>query len=188
MPLSATWPTTLSVEQERLVNDNLDLTRGIACKQALLRGVPLDDAKQEAWLALRRAAIRWNPLAGPFKPFANMAVTNSIIDMYRREQRCFWLNRRDGEVSGRNYGPDDNLDRVEDDSNLERVEDRDYLRYLAGSLEWPMRLVVRLIYDEGLTQAEVGRVLGKTRMAINQVHTSAINRLRRMAGDEAAKE
>ena len=61
---------------------------------------------------------------------------------------------------------------------IEREESRRVLHEAIGSLGERHRLVLGLYYTEGLTLAEIGRVLGVTESRVCQIHTRAVLQLR----------
>ena len=67
------------------------------------------------------------------------------------------------------------------DSPSATVEEREVRRLVRGELKrLPERekLVLSLYYDEGLTLAEIGSVLGVTESRVSQIHTKAVLHLR----------
>jgi RNA polymerase sigma factor for flagellar operon FliA len=61
------------------------------------------------------------------------------------------------------------------------VEDNDVKRLVRGEVKkLPDRekMVLSLYYDEGLTLAEIGTVLGVTESRVSQIHTKAVLHLR----------
>ena len=67
------------------------------------------------------------------------------------------------------------------DSPAAQVEDSEVRRLVKGEVRrLPERekLVMSLYYDEGLTLAEIGAVLGVTESRVSQIHTKAVLHLR----------
>jgi RNA polymerase sigma factor for flagellar operon FliA len=61
---------------------------------------------------------------------------------------------------------------------LEEREVRDVMRQEIKRLPEREKLVLSLYYDEGLTLAEIGQVLGVTESRVSQIHTKAVLQLR----------
>ena len=59
------------------------------------------------------------------------------------------------------------------------------LESLLATLDARSRLVLRLYYEEDLTQAEIGRRLGYSQMHVSRLLRSAITKLAETAGREA---
>jgi RNA polymerase sigma factor for flagellar operon FliA len=64
------------------------------------------------------------------------------------------------------------------DSSVEQGDTKDSLRRVIGELGERDQVVIALYYFEGLTLAEIGRVLGVTESRISQVHSRATASLR----------
>ena len=84
------------------------------------------------------------------------------------------------------------MDTLEDtaaDNPVEVAEDRELRRFLAraiNTLPEREKIVVTLYYYEGLTLAEIGRVLGVTESRICQMHTKAVLQLRAKLAEQTA--
>ena len=61
---------------------------------------------------------------------------------------------------------------------VEEREVRDVMRAEIDTLPEREKLVLSLYYDEGLTLAEIGRVLGVTESRVSQIHTKSVLHLR----------
>ena len=61
---------------------------------------------------------------------------------------------------------------------LEDQELRDVMRSEIKRLPEREKLVLSLYYDEGLTLAEIGEVLGVTESRVSQIHTKSVLHLR----------
>ena len=65
---------------------------------------------------------------------------------------------------------------------LEAREMRDIMRGEIRKLPGREKLVLSLYYDEGLTLADIGEVLGVTESRVSQIHTKAVLHLRARLG------
>ena len=80
----------------------------------------------------------------------------------------------------------DTLEDTSADNPVEVAEGREMRRLLAraiNTLPEREKTVVTLYYYEGLTLAEIGRVLGVTESRICQMHTKAVPQLRAKLGE-----
>lgn len=74
---------------------------------------------------------------------------------------------------------------VGEERELERSEARQVLEPLLARLAPRDRLVLRLRYDEGLTQREVGERIGVTQMQVSRILARVLGRLREELGEAA---
>jgi RNA polymerase sigma-B factor len=72
------------------------------------------------------------------------------------------------------------------DEGFARVEDREVLAALATTLTRREREIVRLRFDEDLTQAEIGAILGLSQMHVSRLLRAAVDKLRLAASDGLA--
>ena len=124
-----------------------------------------EEATQDAFLGVWRAARSYDTSRGTFKTWLLSMVRNRSIDCLRREAR----HDRDVEI-------DDALV-----AQLEQVADREesfHARQLLVSLPDDQRGVIELAYFKGLTQTEIsekvgiplGTVKGRQRLALTKLH------------------
>jgi RNA polymerase sigma-B factor len=71
------------------------------------------------------------------------------------------------------------------DEALARVDDRVLVDSLMGALDERERLIVRLYYDEELTQTEIGERLGYSQMHVSRILRGALTKLATEASPEA---
>ena len=69
------------------------------------------------------------------------------------------------------------------DDGIERAEERAALHELLRSLTRRQRLVMLLRFEEDLTQAEIGELMGISQMQISRILRQAIARLREVVGE-----
>jgi RNA polymerase sigma-B factor len=72
------------------------------------------------------------------------------------------------------------------DDGFARVDERQTLAALTATLTRREREIVRLRFDEDLTQAEIGAVVGLSQMHVSRMLRAAIDKLRLAAGTQAA--
>jgi RNA polymerase sigma-70 factor (ECF subfamily) len=131
-----------------------------------------EEATQDAFLGVWRAAQSFDRRRGTFKTWILSMVRNRSIDLVRREAR----HDRDVEI-------DDTLvERLEAaERTEEQVVDREesfHARQLLVSLPEDQRRVIELAYFSGLTQTEIstkigiplGTVKGRQRLALKKMH------------------
>jgi RNA polymerase sigma-B factor len=68
------------------------------------------------------------------------------------------------------------------------VEDREALAALAATLTSREREIVRLRFDEDLTQAEIGALVGLSQMHVSRLLRAAIDKLRVAATERSCLE
>jgi RNA polymerase sigma-B factor len=84
------------------------------------------------------------------------------------------------------HGLEQRLGRVDD--GLARVEEREALAALAATLTSREREIVRLRFDEDLTQAEIGALVGLSQMHVSRLLRAAIDKLRVAATERPCLE
>jgi RNA polymerase sigma-B factor len=72
------------------------------------------------------------------------------------------------------------------ESGFERAEDRATLEPLLSRVSERERLVLRLRFAEGMTQAEIGAQIGVSQMQVSRLIRQALGRLRASLGDQSA--
>ena len=110
---------------------------------------------------------------GPFRAWLFTIARNATVDAYRRMSRDVALT--------------DTYDRADDAPGPEEIaatrEDASWVRGLLAELTGDQREVVELRLA-GLTDQEIGRVLGKRHGAIRTIQHRASKRLRQLADEE----
>lgn len=71
------------------------------------------------------------------------------------------------------------------ESGFERAEERATLEPLLARISERERVVLRLRFAEGMTQAEIGERIGVSQMQVSRLIRQALNRLRASAGSQA---
>ena len=74
----------------------------------------------------------------------------------------------------------------DDDADFERARERATYARLVGALNAREREVLRLRFEEDLTQSEIGERIGVSQMQVSRVIRAALTRLREAAGEAAA--
>jgi RNA polymerase sigma-70 factor, ECF subfamily len=133
-----------------------------------------EEATQDAFLGVWRAARSYDTSRGTFKTWLLSMVRNRSIDCLRREAR----HDRDVEIDDALVARLEAAERTE-----ERVADREesfHARQLLVSLPDDQRRVIELAYFKGLTQTEIsekvgiplGTVKSRQRLALQKMHRS----------------
>lgn len=91
---------------------------------------------------------------------------------------------RQGEEPGETVA--DSLGTLE--SGFERAEERATLEPLLARISERERVVLRLRFAEGMTQAEIGQHIGVSQMQVSRLIRQALNRLRASLGDQVADD
>ena len=164
--------TPLTPAEQALVEAN----RGLAIKfgrQCAQRGSDesaMDDAVQEAMLALMRAARGFDPSRG-FK-FSTYASTSIIMDATKHRANAH-RRRIKSECDVYDYSPEDHREKPA--CGLELAE----LAAAMASLDPRMRRVIEMRFRDGATLDEVGKAIGVTKECVRQIQLKATATLRK---------
>jgi RNA polymerase sigma-70 factor (ECF subfamily) len=137
-----------------------------------------EEATQDAFLAVWRAARSYDTSRGTLKTWLLSMVRNRSIDWLRREAR----HDRDVEIDDALVARLEASERTEQQVAV-REESRQ-TRQLLGSLPDNQRQVIELAYFKGLTQTEIskkvgiplGTVKGRQRLALTKMHGKLTSR------------
>lgn len=231
---------TSGAERERLIEEvvlaNLGVARTMAHRYAG-RGVPVEDLEQVAYLALVRAAHKFDPeRAEDFLVFAAPTIRGELKRWFRdrawtvRPPRsiqelqlailrhlgsaeagaapnpatiasalgvtpeevteamsahgCFTPASLDAPTSGEDGStPLGNLLPDHDDA-FATIEVRIALEQALSNLTPRERLIVRLRFDEDMTQAEIGEIIGVTQMQVSRILQKVLVTLREVLADD----
>lgn len=110
---------------------------------------------------------------------ARLGVTAAEVEECRRVPGCLRPTSLDQEVHD---GSEVSLgDLIPDDAAGATGEDRVLLAQLLATLGDRERLILRMRFDQDLTQAEIGRRIGVTQMQVSRLITGILGRLRAAA-------
>jgi RNA polymerase sigma-70 factor (ECF subfamily) len=131
-----------------------------------------EEATQDAFLSLWRAAAEWDANRGTLKTWLLAMVRNRSVDWLRREAR----HDRNLEIDDAIVGGLEAGERPEEQASAR--EDARQARELLICLPPEQREVVELAYFNGLTQTEIavkvgiplGTVKGRLRLALTKMH------------------
>ena len=169
----------------RLIDDNLAWAHRIAGAYAQsIRQVPLQDIKQEAGIALCRAADTFDPSRNiPFLGYAHRCITNKLDSLYGKAQR----QALEETILDRAAFPDDldeetYKDRIpapEVDAAREahRNEVRRALAQGLATLSLRQQEIL-LAWTQGNSYQDIAVVMGSTRQAIQKSASRALVKLR----------
>lgn len=169
----------LNADQQALVSGHLNLAQMMA--RMMTRHYPRwrDDWESAAYLGLIQAAQMFDQMAGArFDTFARFRIRGAMLDAKRGLGPVGWKRIRLQGPTPRTEPLDcDVMDRDVRSVGfgLEELDDLDDLiRYLHPR----ERVVMRLLYGEGLTQGAVGRRLGCASSLVSRRHADALATLR----------
>ena len=131
-----------------------------------------EEATQDAFLSLWRAAAGWDANRGTLKTWLLAMVRNRSVDWLRREAR----HDRDLELDDAIVGRLEGGERPEEQASAR--EEARQARELLICLPPEQREVIELAYFNGLTQTEIavkvgiplGTVKGRLRLALTKMH------------------
>ncbi len=144
---------------------------GLAMRVTGRRGAA-EEATQDAFLGLWRAARSYDGNRGTLKTWLLSMVRNRSIDCLRREAR----HSRDLEIDDALVTQLEAAERTE--QRVADLEESRHARQLLVSLPDDQRRVIELAYFKGLTQTEIaakvgaplGTVKGRQRLALKKMH------------------
>ena len=194
-----------------LDESHLNLVRRVArhVGRRLPRHVSIDDLVGAGSVGLVDASRKFDPSKGvAFDAYAAIRIRGAILDELRvadsvpRSSRGGRSNEGDdrstsgvGDSVGRparpSFVPYDSVsedaeeqgcDTRQADSMVEREEVRRALRTAVAGLERKLQIVLSLYYAEGLTLREIGGVLEVTESRACQLHSLAMDKLRKSLG------
>jgi RNA polymerase sigma-70 factor (ECF subfamily) len=140
-----------------------------------------EEATQDAFLGVWRAARSYDMSRGTFKTWLLSMVRNRSIDVVRREGR----HDRDVEIDDALVDGLASAERGTEEQVSDREDARDIRQLLLG-LSDDQRQVIELAYFTGLTQAEIadkvgapiGTIKGRQRLALIKMHRELTSRPR----------
>jgi RNA polymerase sigma-70 factor (ECF subfamily) len=140
-----------------------------------------DEATQDAFLGVWRAARSYDTSQGTVKTWLLSMVRNRSIDVVRREGR----HDRDVEIDDALVDGLASAERGTEEQVSDREDARDIRQLLLG-LSDDQRQVIELAYFTGLTQAEIadkvgapiGTIKGRQRLALIKMHRELTSRPR----------
>ena len=131
-----------------------------------------DDLTAEVFLRAIEGLPDYEPRGVPFAAWLYRIAQARVADHFRREQRAVEAPLKEDRPSG-------------EDSLLTRVEQSLYhqeLRAAIRKLTPDQGQVIVLKFVEGLSNAEVAHILGKTEGAVKSLQHRALNALHRLMG------
>jgi RNA polymerase sigma factor (sigma-70 family) len=173
-----------------LVAQHMSLAEQMARKQFGRRapGISLEDLLGPAQWGLLRAARTWDPEGGSnFRSWATTKIHGAICDWLRA-----WSHSRPGRSGGISRQPPLSLhDGCMAEAvglfvptcppSVDRLEQVDYLAALRRCLGWRSRVLLRLYYDEGWTQLQIGEFLGLNESWVGMCLRASLRSLRERA-------
>lgn len=190
--------------RNRLVEDHLGLVKVIAgiMFSRMPRLVDLDTLVSDGYIGLMQAAEKFDTSQGvKFTTYAQRRIRGAMLDAARVRDWVPRLQReqeKQGIVPERNIrfhsldapcglkedGTPRRLGEFLPDGSTEKdqLESREGLHRLIHGLPEQMRHVLILYYQEDLTMEEIGEALGVSQSRISQVHSQALDRIRKRMG------
>jgi RNA polymerase sigma factor (sigma-70 family) len=145
----------------------------------LPRCVRRDEVEAAALAGLWRAALAYDPGRGVlFRTYAAWRVRGEVLELLR--EQVLAGPRRGGACCRRRPLPEGLPARPDPRPALADAADR--LAPLRRLLPWRVRVLLRLIYDEGMTQAAAAAILGLAASHLSNEHARALAVMRAGAG------
>lgn len=158
--------------EEDLVVRHLPVARSLAARYAG-RGVEIDDLRQAARMGLVKAARRYDPSQGEFLSYAVPVANGEMRHCFRELARGVRTQHLDDDTQGplaeQLGAPDPGFERAEARMMVEEAIDR---------LDEADRMIVRLRFVDGLSQAEIGERVGATQAQVSRALARIIRRMR----------
>ena len=155
------------------------MAAGIAARFGGQGGVERDDLRQVAELGLVMAVRRYQPHRGA--GFLAYAVPTIRAEIGRYSRDNAWVLRpppRSQEPRRRTDSATDDLIGVPDE-HFAQIDNHESLLPLLAALGPRDRLILRLRFVHGCTQAEIGERIGVSQMQVSRLLTALLARLRR---------
>jgi RNA polymerase sigma factor (sigma-70 family) len=169
-------PTPLALFESHLRHATLSARR---IARRLPRCVRREDVEAAALCGLWRAALAWDPGRGLlFWTYAAWRVRGEVLDALRAD---VGLGRSRLHAPPRLYPLPDGL-ASPPDPRPALADLRDRLAPLRRLLPWRGRVLLRLVYDEGMTQDAAACVLGLSACYLGALHARALAAMRAGAG------
>ncbi|MFI5627516.1 sigma-70 family RNA polymerase sigma factor [Nocardioides sp. NPDC051685] len=170
---SSAVPVPLQREEDLVVR-HLPVARSLAARYAG-RGVEIDDLRQAARMGLVKAARRYDPARGEFLSYAVPVANGEMRHCFREMARGVRTQPLDDDTHGplaeQLGAPDPGFEQAEARVMVEDAIDR---------LDEADRMIIRLRFVEGLSQAEIGERIGATQAQVSRALARIIRRMRVM--------
>jgi RNA polymerase sigma factor for flagellar operon FliA len=189
----------LTTDQEATVLEHLPLVGSVARRVArrLPRAVALEDLISAGTIGLLNATERFDPSrAVPFAPYAKIRIRGAILDHLRAMD---WLPRttrtavKAGDSTTAVVSVEDvradgfdsfEMETPSPSASLERREQVKKLSAAVSRLRLRNRQILALYYVEELTLKQIGEIFGVSESRVCQLHTEAVQCLRRELADD----
>ncbi|HTE48746.1 MAG TPA: sigma-70 family RNA polymerase sigma factor [Candidatus Paceibacterota bacterium] len=139
------------------------------------------DIVQEIFIKTWKNIHRFNPLKASFKTWIFTIGRNTATDFLRKKKNLLFSDLESYDDEGTTEFSENIADEnLLQDINLKRVEDSQFLNNMLEKLNHNYRDVLVLHYQEEMTFAEIGEILGKSLNTVKSQHRRAIAELRKM--------
>ncbi len=167
-------------ERDQFIEDNLPLVNKITCKYVKANTSRcFQDIFQTGCIGLIKAVDKFDSSLGfKFSTYAYRLIEEEIINnVNRKEEKMVDTIGIEEYING--YEGQTIEDTLKDESaeDFKFIEDDAFKMLLKGLSEKQGR-VIKLRFDDGLTQLKVSEILGVTKQRVSQLEKIAINKLR----------
>jgi RNA polymerase sigma factor (sigma-70 family) len=184
----STYTSAPPVDVRDVTAQNLGLAYKIAstfARRAQAVGLDIDDLRQEAVVAMMKAAAAFDPARGfAFSTLAGRSIQYHLIRVLdtRRFRRLLGLPT-DGERQMVDFADPNELT---PEATAEATDDQRMMQQLLGVLRLRHRQVIEMYYFMDYTLAEVGQQIGVSKERARQLLAGALKRMRKYARQDVA--
>jgi RNA polymerase sigma factor (sigma-70 family) len=168
----------LSIDRRQLISDHLHLTNRVArwFVGIVDYRIPIEDLKQEAFIALDRSARQYDPGGGA--SFETFAIRGMLIRL-RRTIAKTWRKVPHIECNLQNDEERENEPLSKGPSPADTAIGRELWSETMKWLHPRQQELIQLVYGEGLNLTDAAERLGISPKRVQQLHSKIINRLKR---------
>ncbi len=157
---------------EKLVLDYIPLANSIAWKksQKTPKNVTLEDLKSVAYMALVKAASKFNPNLGVFSTYAKIRIVGEIKDYLRSLVRDVKIKSMD------------NLECLLEHKESNCLVTKDYFNFIFSKLNKIEATILKMYYIEEKKMKDIGVILKISESRVSQILKSCYYKLKSFEG------
>lgn len=136
------------------------------------------DIVQDIFIKIWKNIHKFDVSKSHFKTWLFTIARNTITDYLRKKKSFVFSDLKDEEDQSFDETIKDEA--ILPDEALEKIEDQNLLNKILLDLPEQYRTVLLLYYEEDLTFAEIGKILGKPLNTVKSHHRRALEKLRQI--------